>query len=209
MQLTKRGDLVGSDQDGHFFIESRFAADPRCSADIGDDVRGRRATAVYALVIVAGCASAGSGRLQDASHDVHILGGNAGRGWHESVLDVRGRERLHVGLAPLIAVEGGVVAVELILARSATLEENLLGERSPYSESCRCYPEKPFVIDIAHVGAEIAKSRYGSIRRFPIPRAQSVLVFDVRNVTVGYGVGMCDTCPRIESLDATVSIRPK
>jgi hypothetical protein len=30
MQLTKRGDLVGV-QDGLFFIESRFAADPRCS----------------------------------------------------------------------------------------------------------------------------------------------------------------------------------
>jgi hypothetical protein len=30
MQLTKRGDLVVGVQDGLFFTESRFAADPRC-----------------------------------------------------------------------------------------------------------------------------------------------------------------------------------
>jgi hypothetical protein len=33
-ELTKRGDLVVRVQDGLIFIESRFAADPRCSADV-------------------------------------------------------------------------------------------------------------------------------------------------------------------------------
>jgi hypothetical protein len=172
-------------------------------------VRARRATAICALAVLPACASAQRGRLREASHDVHIVGGNAGRGWHESVLDRRGRERLHVGLVPLFAVEGGVVSVELVLSRDEALQGNLLGQRSGYSESCGCYPEQPFVVDISHVGMGIAKSRFGSVRRFPIPKTRAVLVFNIQSVDVGHGVGMCDSCPRIESLDATVSIRPE
>jgi len=42
MQLTKRGILWVGVQDGLVFIESRFAADPRCSADAGTVFGARR-----------------------------------------------------------------------------------------------------------------------------------------------------------------------
>jgi hypothetical protein len=128
---------------------------------------------------------------------------------NSTLLDVAGKPRFRVALRPLSAVEGGVVAFELMLVRHAEDQDNLLGERSGFDEACRCYPEKPSVIDIAYVSEGVGGSRFGAVRRFAIPGTHEPLVFEVVDIGVGHGVGNCAPCPRIDWLHARVSIAPK
>jgi hypothetical protein len=104
-------------------------------------------------------------------------------------------------------VEGGTVAFELVLALPSDVDRNLLGERSGYDEHCGCYPERPSVLDIAHLDRGVIASRFGAVRLFPIPSFRQALQLEVVDLAVGHGVGDCDSCPRIERLSARVSVR--
>jgi hypothetical protein len=144
--------------------------------------------------------------LEPFDQTVTLLGGAAPEGWQGTLRDTRGVERFRVWLRSLVAVEGGTVAFEVGLSYPSNFGANELGERSSFDEVCKCYPERPSVVDVRHVAQGIDASQFGRVRRFPIPQAQQELVFEVLSLSFGHGVGMCDSCERIERIEARIRV---
>ena len=124
------------------------------------------------------------------------------------LLDADGQARFHVAIIPLHAVEGGIVGFELVVVHSRDDQENLLGERSSFSEECRCYPEGPFDIDIAYVHEGVLKSRFGDVRTLPLPDHAGTLTWTIVDFASGQGVGSCPTCSNFKSIHTRVDIKP-
>lgn len=78
--------------------------------------------------------------LRPFAQTIDIPAGAQAEAWQAPLLDLGGHERFRVALIPLSAVEGGIVAFELSLTRRGKPENNLLGERSGYSEECHLLP---------------------------------------------------------------------
>ena len=82
--------------------------------------------------------------------------------WSTALLGADGKERYHLTLRPLWAVEGGIVAMEVVLAMPGRPDENLLGQRDTAVT-------RPFVITVEELAAGIERSKYGRKRIFRLP----------------------------------------
>jgi hypothetical protein len=104
--------------------------------------------------------------------------------WEVAVASPNGREHYRLALVPLWAVEGGIVAIEIVVARPEHPNDNLLGERTDVPQ--------PFVITVEELEAGINKSRFGAIRVFKVGRAK--LRVQVKGSRLGPGLGECQRC---------------
>src|SRR5688500_7164305 len=117
-------------------------------------MRGEVMRRLLALLLVMTTACATHRIAVPTIADLDWQGSEAPTLVQSSIRDTAGGELYRVFLRPLGSVEGGIVAVELVVAAPAEMEEalagkgpgvrNLLGERPGFDEACRCYPETPF-----------------------------------------------------------------
>jgi len=83
--------------------------------------------------------------------------GSEGLAWKTTVRNPNGQAEYQFILQPLWAVEGGVVALEIVVARPKQPDVNLLGER-------RNGVEYPFVITVEELEKGLAHSKFGAVR---------------------------------------------
>lgn len=130
--------------------------------------------------------------------------GKEGVEWKTVIRNPHGQGEYQLSLSPLWALEGGVVAVELVVARPAQPTVNLLGERQNGIKY-------PFVITVEELQKGVAKSQFGAVRSFQIDNI--VLHFTIENSRLGRGVGsgstFCKDCKNIQELSTRILIESK
>jgi hypothetical protein len=107
-----------------------------------------------------------------------------------------GKEHFRLALVPLWAVEGGIVAMQILVARPEHPNENLLGERDTDGPMA-------FVITVEELKRGIKKSRFGATRVFNLDGAS--LHVEILGSRLGKGVGECPTCPNIQEFTVMLS----
>lgn len=117
------------------------------------------------------------------------------RPWQTVVDASDGRYR--VALVPLWAVEGGIVAVEIVLAHERTPDDNLFGERQSDTE-------QPFVITVETLEKGARKSRFGVSRL--LNAGSLTLNAKILSSRLGEGVGECKTCRNIQQLTLSLTL---
>jgi hypothetical protein len=122
------------------------------------------------------------------------------RAWETSVASPDGKERYRLALIPLWAVEGGIVAVEILLARPEHPDDNLLGQRETDVP-------KPFEVTLEELERGIDKSRFGANREFNVDRLR--LRVKIEGARLGKGVGDCKDCSNIQELTVLFTLARK
>ena len=102
-----------------------------------------------------------------------------------------------MALVPLWCVEGGTVAIEILLARPEHPDENLLGLRE------NDVPQ-PFVVTVEELESGINKSRFGANRAFKVRQAK--LKIKILGSRLGTE-NCCETC--IQEFTAELSFQSK
>jgi hypothetical protein len=105
-----------------------------------------------------------------------------------------------LALIPLWAVEGGIVGIEILVARPEHPDNNLLGQRETDLP-------QPFVITVEELESGINKSRFGATRNFKLDRTK--LRVEIQASRFGEGVGECKNCKNIQELAADFSFGRK
>jgi hypothetical protein len=107
------------------------------------------------------------------------------------VVSPNGKERYRLALVPLWAVEGGILGIEVLVARPEHPDDNLLGQR-------QSDVPQPFVVTVEDLESGINKSRFGPIRDFKLDR--TTLRVEIQGSRLGEGVGECKDCKNIQEL---------
>lgn len=127
--------------------------------------------------------------------------GKEGLEWKTVIKNPRGRGEYQLALSPLWAVEGGVIAVEIVMARPAQPNVNLLGQR-------QMGVEYPFVITVEELQKGVAKSKFGTARNFQVENI--LLRVNIERSRLGRGVGsgstFCRECKNIQELSMRISV---
>jgi hypothetical protein len=124
--------------------------------------------------------------------------GEEPRVWDTTIGSPDGRERYRLALIPLWALEGGIVAMEILIARPEHPEDNLLGER-------QLNLAQPFVITVEELERGINKSRFGTRRDFKLQGIE--LRAEIQGSRLGEGVGDCRDCKNIQELTVDFALR--
>jgi len=120
------------------------------------------------------------------------------RVWEAVAESPKGNEHLRLALVPLWCVEGGIVAIEILLASPDRPDENLLGLRESDVP-------QPFVITVQELESGIKKSRFGADRAFNVQRAKlKVKILGSRLGEAHCGCGNC-----IQDFTAEFSVQSK
>lgn len=130
--------------------------------------------------------------------------GTEGLEWKTVLRSPRGEGAYQLILRPLWAVEGGVVAMEIVIARPEQPDVNLLGDRQNGVES-------PFVITVEELQDGVAKSKFGAVRNLQV---ESILLrVGIESYRLGRGVGsgstLCKSCKNIQELSMRISVETK
>ena len=130
--------------------------------------------------------------------------GKQGLEWKTVIKNPRGQDEYELALSPLWALEGGVIAVEIVVARPAQPTVNLLGEREKGAQY-------PFVITVEELKKGVAKSKFGAVRNFQVDNI--VLHVTIENSRLGRGVGSgsmaCEDCKNIQELSTRILVESK
>jgi hypothetical protein len=120
------------------------------------------------------------------------------RVWEAMVVSPNGKERFRLALVPLWCVEGGIVAIEILLASPEHPDENLLGVRE------NDVPQ-PFVITVEDLESGISKSRFGANRSFNVqPGKVKIKILSSRLSEANCECGNC-----IQEFKAELSVQSK
>ena len=87
--------------------------------------------------------------------------GKEGVAWKTTIKSPNGQREYQLVLQPLWALEGGVVALEIVVARRGQPDLNILGKREKGVEY-------PFVITVEELETGLAHSKFGAERRLPV-----------------------------------------
>jgi hypothetical protein len=129
--------------------------------------------------------------------------GSQGDAWETSVASLDGKHHYRLALIPLWAVEGGIVAMEILLASPERPNENLLGpeDNDPH----------PFVITVSELQRGIGRSRFGATRVFTLESV--TLRVDIKGAHLGNGLGSastyCRSCKNLQGFTADFSFEDK
>jgi hypothetical protein len=120
--------------------------------------------------------------------------------WETVVESPNGKERFRLALVPLWSVEGGIVAIQILVARPDHPNDNLLGKRDT---------DRPvaFVITVEELRRGIKKSQFGATRNFNLDSTK--LRVEILAWRLGKGVGECPDCPNIQEFTAILSFGSK
>lgn len=120
--------------------------------------------------------------------------------WSTALPALDGKESYRLTLRPLWAVEGGIVAMEIVLARPDYPDENLLGQRETDAA-------QPFVITVEELAAGIERSKFGAKRVFQLPAPdRATLRVEVLASDLRRGQGGCANCLAIRSLTLDLAV---
>jgi hypothetical protein len=126
--------------------------------------------------------------------------GKDGQAWNTTIKNANGTAEYRLVLQPLWAVEGGVVALEIVVARPAQPDVNMLGKRESDTEY-------PFVITVEELERGLAQSRFGAVRRL---QADDVaLKIKVERFRLGRGLGDCPSCGNLQELSIWITVEGK
>jgi len=117
--------------------------------------------------------------------------GKEPRVWETKIASPDGKEHVRLALIPLWAVEGGILGVEILVARPEHPDDNLLGRRD--SDALQ-----PFVVTVEELERGINKSPCGAVRNFKLDR--TTLRVEIQGSRLGEGVGECRNCKNIQEL---------
>jgi hypothetical protein len=153
--------------------------------------------ALLCVVLVSASAESGAAWFQKR---VAWQAGKEPRIWETAVVTPNGKEHYRLALVPLWAVEGGIVGIEILVARPEHPDDNLLGRRESDVP-------QPFVITVEELESGINKSRFGATRVFNVGRAK--LQVEIQGSRLGEGVGECKSCKNIQEFIAELAFGNK
>jgi hypothetical protein len=113
------------------------------------------------------------------------------RVWEASIVSPDGTQHYRLALIPLLAMEGGVVGFEILVARPEHPDDNLLGQRETDAP-------QSFVVTVEELERGINKSPCGAMRNFKLDR--TTLRVEIQRSRLGEGVGECRNCKNIQEL---------
>jgi hypothetical protein len=127
--------------------------------------------------------------------------GKEGLAWKTTIKEPNGQGEYQLVLQPLWAVEGGVVALEIVVARPKQPDVNLLGERKNGIEY-------PFVITVEELERGPAHSKFGTERK--LEADDIALNIKLERFRLGQGVGSgstyCSNCSNLQELSAWITL---
>jgi hypothetical protein len=129
--------------------------------------------------------------------------GKEGLAWKTTIKRPNGQAEYQLILEPLWAVEGGVVALEIVVARPKQPDVNLLGEREKGMEY-------PFVITVEELDRGLAHSKFGTTRKLQV--GDIALNVKIERFRLGKGVGSgstyCSNCSNLQELSVWITVEP-
>jgi hypothetical protein len=111
--------------------------------------------------------------------------------WETKIVSPDGKQHYRLALIPLLAMEGGIVGIEILVARPEHPDDNLLGKRDTDVP-------QPFVVTVEELERGINKSPCGALRNFNLDR--TTLRVEIQGSRLGEGVGECPNCKNIQEL---------
>jgi hypothetical protein len=130
--------------------------------------------------------------------------GKEGLAWKTTIKNPNGQREYQLILQPLWAVEGGVVALEIVVARLGQPDLNILGKREKGVEY-------PFVITVEELETGLAHSKFGAERRLQIN--DIALSIKIERFRLGKGVGSgstyCSNCKNLQELSVWIAVENK
>ena len=123
--------------------------------------------------------------------------------WKTVIKSPDGEEYLLM-LRPLSAVEGGVLALEIVLARPSEPDRNILGQRKNGVAS-------PFVVYLRDLEKGLKHSKFGARRTL---QADSIVVdARIKHFRLGKGVGSgsiyCAKCKNLQEVTLWITIKSR
>ena len=127
--------------------------------------------------------------------------GKEGSAWKTTIKKPNGPAEYQLRLQPLWAVEGGVIALEVVVARRQQPDVNLLGERGNGVEN-------PFVITVEELERGLAHSKFGTARRLQGDDFAMNLKIDRFRLGKGVGSGStyCRNCSNLQELSVWITV---
>ena len=127
--------------------------------------------------------------------------GKEGLAWRTAIKNPIGQSEYQLELQPLWAVEGGVIALEIVVERPQQPDANLLGERENGIEY-------PFVITVEELEKGLAHSKFGAVRRMQV--GDLALNVKIERFRLGKGVGSlstyCSKCSNLQELSLRITV---
>lgn len=120
--------------------------------------------------------------------------------WSPTLSTADGVELFRLELRPLLAVEGGVVEIELVVTSHQAPETNILGKRVEGEAQA-------FEITVEDLKRGIKKSKYGSVRVFDVGGIH--LQVRILKSRLGRGLSDCPKCRNIQVLSTDVTFSSK
>ena len=130
--------------------------------------------------------------------------GKEGLPWKTRIQNPNGQGEYQLVLQPLWAVEGGVIALEVVLTRPRKPDTNLLGQRENGVDS-------PFVITVEELQSGLSKSKFGRVRNLTADNiALNIRIEDFRlGEGVGSGSTYCPSCKNLQQISMWITVESK
>lgn len=130
--------------------------------------------------------------------------GKEGLPWSTTIAKPKGGEEYQLMLRPLWALEGGVLALEIVLARPSEPDRNILGQRKNGVAS-------PFVVYVRDLEKGLSHSKFGARR---VLRGDDVLVdAKIEHFRLGKGVGSggtyCAKCKNLQEITLWITVKSR
>jgi hypothetical protein len=130
--------------------------------------------------------------------------GKEGLAWKTTIKNPNDQKEYQLILQPLWAVEGGVVALEIVVTRPGQPDVNILGKRENGVEY-------PFVITVEELENGLAHSKFGPLRRL---QAEDIaLNIKIEHFRLGKGLGSgsmyCSNCKNLQELSVWITVKSK
>jgi hypothetical protein len=130
--------------------------------------------------------------------------GKEGLAWKTTINRPNGQEEYQLSLQPLWALEGGVVALEIVVARKGQPDVNILGKRENGVEY-------PFVITVKELKNGLAHSKFGAVRR--LLADDIALNIKIEHLRLGSGLGSgstyCSKCKNLQEISMWIIVESK
>ena len=161
----------------------------------------RRAVAAVALVILSVLNVASFAKETWFNQRVTWKYGTEGLAQKTTLRKPNGQADYQFVLQPLWAAEGGVVALEIVVARPKQPDVNLLGERTNGIEY-------PFVITVEELDKGLAHSKFGAVRT--LHADDLTLSVKIERFRLGKGVGSgstyCSKCKNLQEMSMWITV---
>jgi hypothetical protein len=127
--------------------------------------------------------------------------GKEGLAWKTTINRPNGQEEYELILQPLWMLEGGVVALEIVVARLGHPDVNILGKT-------KNGVEYPFVITVKELENGLAHSKFGAVRR--LLADDIALKIKIEHFRLGSGLGSgsiyCSKCKNLQEISMRIIV---